>query len=57
MLVSKRNQQYKWIYDLTVHLMVYLEKIIALASMTYIIHQDTYELHLGDEIALSNFFL
>ena len=39
----------EWTYDLTDHLMVDLEIIIALASMTYIIDLDAYKLHPGDE--------
>ena len=35
--------------------MVDLETIIALASMTYIIDLDAYELHPGDEKVLINF--
>ena len=60
----------KWTYDLTNHLMVDLETIIALATMTYIAKLDVYEfpprmkknsmyekVTLGDEIVcvLSNF--
>ena len=37
------------IYDLTNHLMVDLETIIALATMTYIGESNVYELHPGDE--------
>ena len=36
--------------------MVYLEPIIALASTTYIVDLDAYELHPGDERAFDNFF-
>jgi hypothetical protein len=39
----------KWTYDLTNHLMIDLETIIALAFMTYIIDIDGYELLMGDE--------
>ena len=35
----------KWTYDFTDHLMVELETIIALATMTYIAKLDAYELH------------
>jgi hypothetical protein len=37
----------KWTYDLTDHLKVYLERIIALASMTYVVDSNAYELHHG----------
>ena len=57
MLVSKRNQQYKLIYDIMDHLMVYLETVIALASMTYIINLDAYEVPPRDEKALNNFYM
>ena len=46
---NKKGTNNKWTYDLTNHLMVDLETIIALASMTYIVDLDAYELHLGDE--------
>ena len=39
----------KWTFDLTTHLMVDLEKIIAIGSMTYIVDIDAYELYPGDE--------
>lgn len=45
----------KWTYDLTNHLMVGLETIIARASMTYITDLDACELHLGDEKACNDF--
>ena len=35
------------LYNLTDHLMVILTTIIALASMTYVVHLDAYELHPG----------
>ena len=38
-----------WTYDLIDHLMIDLETIIALASMTYVVGLDVYKLHLGDE--------
>ena len=37
----------KWTYDLTNHLMVDLETIITIGSMTYIVDLDAYDLHLG----------
>ena len=39
----------KGTYDLTDHLMVDVETLTALASMTYIIDLDANELHMGDE--------
>ena len=54
MLVSKGTNN-KWTYDFTDHLMAYLEIIIALASMTYIVDLDGSELHLGDEIVFNDF--
>ena len=39
----------KWIYDLSDHLMVDLETIIALAIVTYIEKLYAHELHLEDE--------
>ena len=46
----------KWTYDLTDHLMIYLEMIIALASMIYIVDLDAYELNPGDEKSSMTFF-
>lgn len=37
------------------NLMVDLEAIVTLASMTYISNLDAYELHLGNEKAFNNF--
>ena len=45
----------KWTYNLRNYLMVDLNTIIALASMTYIVDIDAYELHLGDEKIFNNF--
>ena len=42
-------------YDLTDHLMVDLEIIIALASMTYFVDLDVYELHPRDEKIFNDF--
>jgi hypothetical protein len=47
----------KGIYHLTNHLMVYLETIIALASMTYIVDLDAYELHSRDRKVFNNFIV
>ena len=52
---SKKGNNYNWTYDLTDHLMVVLETIIALAFMTYIVNLDGYELHMGDEKLLNTF--
>ena len=45
----------KWTYDLTCHLVVYLETIIVIAFVTYIVDLDAYKLHQGDEKVFSNF--
>ena len=45
----KKGTNNKWTYDLTNHLIIDLETIIALAFMTYIIDIDGYELIPGDE--------
>ena len=37
------------------HLMVYLETIIAIAFMTYIVDLFAYELHTGDEKVFNDF--
>ena len=37
------------------HLMVGLETIIALASLTYIVDLDAYELHVGNEKVFNDF--
>ena len=34
-----------WIYDLTDHLMVGLETVIAISTLTYVIETNLYELH------------
>ena len=45
----------KWTYDLIDHLMVELEKIIALAIITNIGESNVYELHKGDENVFNDF--
>ena len=45
----------KWTYDLTDHLMVEQETMIALASMTCVVDLDAYGLHLGDKQVFNNF--
>ena len=45
----KKGTTNKWTYDLTNYLIIDLGTITTLASMTYIVHFDAYELHLGDE--------
>ena len=45
----------KWTYNLTNHLMVYLERVIALASMTYVVDLDACELHRGDKNVFNDF--
>jgi len=42
----QRGTNKKWTYDVT-HLLEDLETIFILASMTYIVDLDAYELHLG----------
>jgi hypothetical protein len=37
--------------------MVYLETVIALASMTYIVNLDAYEFHLKDEKVFNYFII
>ena len=39
----------KWTYNLTNNLMIELATSTALAFVTYIVHSDAYELHLGME--------
>ena len=46
-----------WTYDLTEYLMVYFKTIIALASMTYLVNLDTYELHPHDKKEAFNNFI
>ena len=45
----KKGANNKWIYNLTINLMIELETIIALAFVAYIVNLDAYELHLGGE--------
>ena len=45
----KRGTNNKWTYNLTDHLMIDLETISALASMTCVIDLDAYELHPGEK--------
>ena len=51
----KKEPTISGLYDFTVHLMVGLEMIIALAFMTYITVLDAYESHPGDEKVLNDF--
>ena len=44
-----------WTHNVTDCLIVELNTRIALASMTYITHEDDYELHMGDETTFNNF--
>jgi hypothetical protein len=44
-----------WAYNLTIHLMVELETIIALAIMTFIVETNLCELHLMDEWMFNDF--
>ena len=43
------------LYNLTNHLMIKLETIIALATMTYSVETNLYELHPRDEQVLNDF--
>jgi hypothetical protein len=54
-MLNQRGPNNKWTYDLTGHVMVYLETIIALAFMTYIVDLFAYELHPGDEKVFNDF--
>jgi hypothetical protein len=45
----------KWTYDLTGHMMVDLETILALGSYIYITNLDACMLHLGDEEVFNHF--
>ena len=51
----KKGTNNKWTYNLTDHLIIDLETMIELASMTYIADIDAYELHPGDEKTFNNF--
>ena len=42
-------------YDLTIHLIVKLETIIAWVTMSYIVKTNLYELHPMDERVFNNF--
>ena len=44
-----------WTYDLTDRLMIELETIIALATMTYIAKTNLYELNLMDKRVFNDF--
>jgi hypothetical protein len=48
-MIHQKGINNKWTYDLMDHLIVALKTIITLASMTYIVDVDAYELHPGDE--------
>ena len=43
-----------WTYDLMGHLMLALATFIALATMTYTVKTNLYELHLMDERVFNN---
>ena len=53
--LSKKEPNIKWTYDLTMHLMLNLKTIIALASMTYIVDLDVCALHAGNEKVFDDF--
>jgi hypothetical protein len=46
--VSKENES-MWTYDMTIHLTVELDAVIALATMIYIIKKNLYKLHIMNE--------
>jgi hypothetical protein len=46
--VSKENES-MWTYDMTIHLTVELDAVIALAIMIYIIKTNLYKLHIMNE--------
>jgi hypothetical protein len=45
----------KWSYDLTDHIMVELDTVIALANLTYDAETDTYKLHPSDDKVFNDF--
>ena len=45
----------KWSYDLTDHIMVELDTVIALANLMYDVETYTYELHPSDEKVFNDF--
>ena len=45
----KNRTNKRWTYELSDYLMIDLETIIALASMTHMVDLDAYKLHPGDE--------
>ena len=51
----KKGTNNKWTQNLIAHLMVYLDRKIALVSMTYIINLNAYKLHMGDEEIFNSF--
>jgi hypothetical protein len=51
----KKETDNKWTYNLTDHLMLDFETIIALASMIYITNSDAYELHPEDGKVFNDF--
>ena len=54
MLVPKRYELL-WTYDLTDHITVDLETIIALATITFVIEKNLYELRPTDEKVFNGF--
>ena len=51
----KKGTNNMWTHNLMDCLIVESNTRIALASMTYITHEDNYELHMGDEETFNNF--
>jgi hypothetical protein len=52
----QKSARLKWSYDLTNHIMVELDTVIALANLTYDVETDTYELHPSDENSLTTLY-
>ena len=47
----------KWTYNLIDHWMKNIEIMVSLASMTYVVDLDAYELHPGDEKCLTTLLM
>ena len=53
----KKGTNNKWTYNLADNLIIYLETIIALDFMTYIVDSNAYELHRGMKISSMTLFM
>ena len=51
----QKSARLKWSYDLTYHIMVELDTVIAFANLTYDAETYTYELHPSDEKVFNDF--